>query len=473
MSTPFDDLPVALRQQIEFETQRVGQHIFSQLREVRPNFWDRRWWDDRVMAWSMEDEQVKVELFRFVDALPALHSPEAVLGHLQEYLARVRDRLPAPIRTALGVARRTPGVRGTVAKVVQTTARDFARRFIAGSNASEVLAAAQRERSKTRAFTLDILGEAVITEREAEQHTRGYVELIETLAPQVNAWPEVPLLDRDFYGALPRVNVSVKLSALDARFDPIDPAGTLDRVGTRLREILRVAQRHKAFINIDMESYEKKDLTLHIVRSILSEAEFRARDDVGIVIQCYLCDSAADLLALRDWAEKRGTPLWVRLVKGAYWDYETVHALANGWPIPVYQQKAQSDANFERLTRFTLQYPDQLRTAIGSHNIRSIAHAIATNRLLERDPRSFEVQMLYGMADAEKQAIVEMGQRLRIYMPFGELIPGMAYLVRRLLENTSNDSFLRAGFLEKRSPRELLRDPSATASLEEVIESAE
>jgi RHH-type proline utilization regulon transcriptional repressor/proline dehydrogenase/delta 1-pyrroline-5-carboxylate dehydrogenase len=462
--TPFDDVAPSLLASIEQETQRVGLHLFEHLRDVRPNFWDRRWWDDRLLAWTMGDERVKVELFRFVDALPMLHTPDAVIGHLHEYLDRVRNHLPVSIRTALGLARRTPGVRGAVAQAVQVGARDFARRFIAGSNAQEVLAAALRERAKRRAFTLDILGEAVITDREAEQHTQAYIDLLETVAPTVNAAPEIPQLDRDARGPLPRTNVSIKLSALDAKFDPIDPAGTLDRVGARLREILRVAQRQAAFINVDMESYEKKDLTLHIVRSILSEPEFRDRDDVGIVIQCYLRDSAEDIIALRDFAIERGTPLWVRLVKGAYWDYETVHAQANGWPIPVFQKKPQSDANFERITRFVMQNAAHLRPAIGSHNIRSIAHAIATARMLELDPLDFELQMLYGMADAEKQAIVDLGHRLRIYMPFGELIPGMAYLVRRLLENTSNDSFLRAGFVEKRSPQELLRNPERSDS---------
>jgi RHH-type proline utilization regulon transcriptional repressor/proline dehydrogenase/delta 1-pyrroline-5-carboxylate dehydrogenase len=465
MSPGFIDLTVEQRQQIEHETQRVGQHIFSQLRDVRPNFWDRRWWDDRVMAWTMEDERVKVELFRFVDALPMLHSPDAVIGHLQDYLDRVRDQLPPAIRTALGVARHTPGVRSAVANVVQTGARDFARRFIAGTNAQEVLAAAERERAKRRAFTLDILGEAVITDREAEQHTQAYIDLIASIAPTVNAWPETPQLDRDARGPLPRVNVSIKLSALDAKFDPVDPDGVLERVGARLREILRAAQQHAAFINVDMESYDKKNLTLHVVCSVLSEPEFRDRDDVGVVLQCYLRDTVHDVATLRDFARSRGTPLWVRLVKGAYWDYETVHAMASGWPIPVYQKKVQSDANFERLTRFVLANHQHLRPAIGSHNIRSLAHAIATSRILQLDPLDFELQMLYGMADAEKQSIVDLGHRLRIYMPFGELIPGMAYLVRRLLENTSNDSFLRAGFVERRSPRELLRDPSATALL--------
>jgi RHH-type proline utilization regulon transcriptional repressor/proline dehydrogenase/delta 1-pyrroline-5-carboxylate dehydrogenase len=464
LPSPLDDVAPPQRVAIEQETQRVGRYLFEHLHDVRPNFWDRRWWDDRLLAWSMGDERVKVELFRFVDALPMLRTPDAVIGHLHEYLGRVRERLPGSISTALGLARRAPGIRGAVAKAVQVGAGDFARRFIAGSNAEEVLAAALRERSRRRAFTLDILGEAVITHREAEEHTRAYINLLETVGPRINAAPEVPQVDRDARGPLPRVNVSIKLSALDATFDSIHPAGVLDRVGARLREILRVARRQRAFINVDMESYEKKDLTLHVVRSVLAEPEFRDRDDVGIVIQCYLRDSAADIVALRDYARERGAPLWVRLVKGAYWDYETVHAQANGWPIPVYQKKWQSDANFEQVTRFVLQNTAHLRPAIGSHNVRSIAHAIATARLLELDPLDFELQMLYGMADAEKQALVDLGHRLRIYMPFGELIPGMAYLVRRLLENTSNDSFLRAGFAEKRSPEELLRDPTTMAA---------
>jgi RHH-type transcriptional regulator, proline utilization regulon repressor / proline dehydrogenase / delta 1-pyrroline-5-carboxylate dehydrogenase len=233
----------------------------------------------------------------------------------------------------------------------------------------------------------------------------------------------------------------------------------MQRVGGRLRELFRAAQRLGAFINVDMESYEKKALTLEIFKAVLSEPEFRDWPDVGIVLQCYLRDTERDLLELRDWAVGRGTPVWVRLVKGAYWDYETIHARANGWPVPVFQQKWQSDANFERCTRFVLRNTAHLRPALGSHNIRSLAHGIAAAQVLQLPPGALELQMLYGMADAEKQSLVGRGQRLRIYMPYGELIPGMAYLVRRLLENTSNDSFLRAGFMENVSVDELLREP--------------
>ncbi len=208
-----------------------------------------------------------------------------------------------------------------------------------------------------------------------------------------------------------------------------------------------------------MESYKVKDLTLAIFRQILLEDEFRGTPHVGIVIQAYLKDSEADLRTLLDWSRKRGTPVWVRLVKGAYWDYETVLARQLDWPVPVFERKWETDANYERLTRFLLLNHTFLRPALGSHNIRSLAHGLALARHLGLPESGLELQMLYGMGDPEKQVLVDMGYRMRIYMPYGELIPGMAYLVRRLLENTSNDSFLRASFAEHISPETLLMNP--------------
>ena len=461
-SREIDDLDTAQIAAIEKSTQKIGRYLFDHLQDTNPSIFQRRWWDDQIMQWSMKDEVLKVQLFRFVDVLPMLHSADDVVGHLHEYLNEVRERLPAPLRVSLGLARRTSVVRAAVAKAARLSAMDFARRFIAGTTAKEVLSAAQQQRDQHRGFTLDILGEAVTSEKEAQQFFEAYVNLIEQTAPTVNAWPEVPQVDLGESGPLPRVNLSIKLSALDSQFDAIDPAGVTRRAGTRLRQLLRVARQQGAFINVDMESYDKKDLTLQIFKTILMEDEFRDFGDVGIVIQCYLRDALHDLRELRDWAATRETPIWVRLVKGAYWDYETVHARAHDWPIPVFQQKWHSDACFERATRFLLRNTEHLRPAIGSHNVRSIAHAIATAEHLKVPDNGYEIQMLYGMADAEKQALVDRGTRLRIYMPYGELIPGMAYLVRRLLENTSNDSFLRAGFMEHESAQLLLRAPAPT-----------
>ena len=151
--------------------------------------------------------------------------------------------------------------------------------------------------------------------------------------------------------------------------------------------------------------------------------------------------------------------MWVRLVKGAYWDYETIIAAQLGWPVPVWSRKWQSDAAYERLTGFLLENRQWLRPAFASHNIRSVAHALALAQVMNVPPGGLEVQMLYGMADPIKDVLVGMGQRVRVYTPYGDLLPGMAYLVRRLLENTANDSFLRAGFSDRVPEDELLRNP--------------
>ena len=180
-------------------------------------------------------------------------------------------------------------------------------------------------------------------------------------------------------------------------------------------------------------------------------------------MQAYLRDTEGDLRELLHWArDVRKTPVWIRLVKGAYWDYETVKAAQEGWPVPVWQRKWESDAAFERCSTFLLENVDWLVPAFGSHNLRSVSHAIAEAERLGVHPKRFEFQMLYGMADAIKGSVQALGHRVRIYTPYGELLPGMAYLVRRLLENTSNDSFLRQGFSDGVPEEVLLRDPNTT-----------
>jgi RHH-type proline utilization regulon transcriptional repressor/proline dehydrogenase/delta 1-pyrroline-5-carboxylate dehydrogenase len=456
-----DDLTPPEREALERQTIRIGMELFEQLGDDRPHVLERRWWDERLLAWSMHDEALKVSMFRFVDVLPMLTSSSDVVEHLNEYLGD--EELPAGLRMLLGTVRRLPFTAPAVARAVRLGAADLARRFIAGENVPQVLAAAQLQRKLGRAFTLDILGEAVVSEKEAEDFERAYLHLIESVAPVVNAWPHKMSIDEDDRGPIPRMNLSIKLSALDSQFDALDIRGSLARAGERFRNILRVAMRQSAFVNVDMESYAKKDLTLYIFEQVLSEPEFRDFADVGIVIQCYLHDAGRDLLRLAAFAQRRGTPIWVRIVKGAYWDYETILALSHGWPPPVFQQKWQSDANFERQTRFLLQNSEWLRPALGTHNLRSIAHGLAAAKHYGLPAKRLELQMLYGMADGEKVALVNHGHRLRVYMPYGELLPGMSYLVRRLLENTANDSFLRAGFVERISPTLLLKNPEELA----------
>ena len=340
----------------------------------------------------------------------------------------------------------------------------MAKRFIAGTTVDEVYQSVQKLRERGYAFTLDLLGEAVLTEAEADAYQQSFLDIIKGLGPQVSQWPTNNVLDADQFGQIPRVNVSLKLSALNSQFKSIDPVGSAEIVKRRLRPILRVAREYDAYVHIDMESYDHKDLTLHIFKEILMEDEFRDYPDAGIVIQAYLPDAEKDLKELLKWTKKRGTPIWVRLVKGAYWDYETIRAKYRGWPIPVYQQKWESDVNYEKQTKFLMKNAEWLRPALGSHNLRSLSHGLAWAKTLELPPGSYEVQMLYGMGDGQAEAIAEMGHRVRIYTPFGEMLPGMAYLVRRLLENTSNDSFLRQSVERDAEISQLLINPVETGA---------
>jgi RHH-type proline utilization regulon transcriptional repressor/proline dehydrogenase/delta 1-pyrroline-5-carboxylate dehydrogenase len=444
----------------EEQTRRYGREIFARLDRQGPILFTKAWLDDQLMGLGMSDPALKVQLFRFVDTLPYLKRDEDVNRHLYEYLREARDELPGWVRRGM---RFIPGG-GPLGKLLAFAARKgaerMARKFIAGSNVREALGAIRQMRDRRLAFTIDLLGEATITEVEADHVRKQYLDLLTGLTAEVKYLPEEPAIDRDDRGPIPRVNVSVKLSALYSQFDPIDPEGTAEAVGRRLRPILRLARQTGAFVNFDMEQYSFKDVTLRIFRDILSEPEFRDWPDVGIAIQAYLRDIEADLHQLLTWArDVRRCPVWVRLVKGAYWDYETVIAAQNDWPVPVFTRKWESDANFERLTDFLLANVDWLVPAFGSHNIRSIAHAMAAAERMGVPPRRFEFQMLYGMADPVKEAIQSLGYRVRIYTPYGQLLPGMAYLVRRLLENSSNDSFLRASFAEGLDEEVLLMNP--------------
>lgn len=415
--------------------------------------------DDRLMALTTRDDLVRGQLFRFVDVLPSLRTPAQVSGHLREYLAGASTHLPSIARAAVGLLPQNGWMSRGIAALARMNASRMARRFIAATDVDQAASAVLGMRRQNLAFTIDVLGEAVVSEAEAEIYQRRYLDLLEGLSRKLADSPPEDLLDRDDRGPIPRANVSIKLSSLYSQFDPIDPDHTSASVRARLRPVLRLARKLGAFVNLDMEQFAYKDLTIRIFKETLTEEEFVDWTDVGIAIQAYLRSTGEDLISLAEWAQRRGTPVWVRLVKGAYWDFETITAAQNGWPTPVFTQKAETDANFEAQTTFLLEHHNWLRPAVASHNIRSIAHALAEMERLSVPMRSAEFQMLFGMADPIKTALAEMGHRVRVYTPFGELLPGMAYLVRRLLENTSNESFLRAGFVEHVPEEKLLMNP--------------
>ena len=232
-----------------------------------------------------------------------------------------------------------------------------------------------------------------------------YLELLRRLAKASEGWPSCAQIDESPKGKIPRVNLSVKLSALCARFDPLDP-NTETTVRERLRELFREAGRLGAAITVDMEQYAFKDLTLEIFRGVLEEDEFRERPHAAIALQAYLRDAEQDVRELIRWARRHKRRLGVRLVKGAYWDSEVAWAKQKSWPIPVYLDKAETDASYERLSRLLLENHDMIDAAFGSHNLAQFgARHSDRERSSACRVNGYEIQMLYGMAEPVRQAI--------------------------------------------------------------------
>ncbi|HXG19795.1 MAG TPA: proline dehydrogenase family protein, partial [Methylomirabilota bacterium] len=346
---------MALSDDIERKTKEIGQDIFSRLQTETPSVFHFAWWDEKILDWCMRDETLKVQMFRFIDVLPMLKTGAQVARHLQEYFLDHKDIFPIAVQWGLNFASHRSAAARAVALAVRRNATRMAQRFIAGATPAEALTAIRRLRRQQLAFTLDLLGEATLSEAEAAAYQQRYLDLLASLTTAAKNWEPAPLIDSDHGGPLPRVNLSLKLTALYSQFDAIAPEHSTARVKDRLRPIFRTAKELGAFVTVDMEQYRYKDLTLHVFKDILEEDEFREWPHAGIVLQAYLRDAEQDARDLLAWVQRRGAPIGVRLVRGAYWDYETITAQQRGWPIPVFTHKWETDENFERLTVLLLE----------------------------------------------------------------------------------------------------------------------
>ena len=449
-----------------------GLDLLNRARNNTKGMLSAAFWSDKLMEWSMKDEAFKVQLFRFVDAFPMLRTPDAVHEHLVDYLTQPGVKPPPGLDLGLkagGLAK------GLMTKTVSNQITGMASKFIAGTDAASALPKLRTMWDEGLAFSVDLLGEACVSDEEAAAYQQKYLDLINNLPSQVASWPANARLESDHLGAIPRVNVSIKISSLHARTDPIDTESSIRGLMKGLRPILQAAQQRGVLINFDMEQFALKDLTLELFMRCCEEIPFHA----GLAMQAYLKSGDDDARRVVEWSKRTGRVVTVRLVKGAYWDYETIHAEQQGWPCPVWPKKALTDACFERMQRIFLESTPKrageggVKLALGSHNARSIAAALATAERLGLPPSAVELQMLHGMADQLKGAAAELGLRVREYVPVGEMIPGMAYLVRRLLENTSNESWLKAGFLDNADASKLLASPHTVAMPDDAGNSAE
>jgi RHH-type transcriptional regulator, proline utilization regulon repressor / proline dehydrogenase / delta 1-pyrroline-5-carboxylate dehydrogenase len=411
-----------------------------------------------LMDWAMRDEQFKTQLFRFVDVLPTLTTSAEIARHLTEYLTGDAVKLSPALQLGLKTA---SGMSWLFGSGIKAQVSGMARQFMLGDDPAEIVGILRKLNQQGIAFTVDVLGEAVVSEAEADQYAQRYVDLLNLLGSELPKWKHACQSNQSARGPLPPLNISVKLSALYSQITPVDPSTAVAKISERLRPIIRRAKELDAFVNFDMESYAFKDVTLRTFKEIFDEPEFASGPRCGLALQAYLRDCEADLRDVLAWANARQHRITVRLVKGAYWDSETVIARQRHWPVPVYDHKAETDANFEKLSTLLLENDGFVDAAFATHNVRSIAHVLARADKLGVDHRSFEFQMLYGMADSVKSAVLQSGCRLREYCPIGELLPGMAYLVRRLLENTSNEGFLARKFSQETNRDDLLKNPAS------------
>jgi len=389
---------------LEDRVQTTARAIFAAMAQERPGRLSRERLQGEMMEWAMADERLKVEMLRFVDVFPTLRSRAEIARHLREYFAREGVAAPAALRWGISLTGQRSPMAPLASAVVRSQMKGFAQRFIVGRDARDAVPALRALRREGIGFTLDVLGEATVSQAEGLAYQRTYLDLLDGLAAEAASWPSVPVIDDASWGPLPRVNLSLKVTSLYSQIDPLDFDGSVSAVKDLLRPIYRKASATGAALTLDLEQFRFRDLTLAVFTSLLDEEEFRDFAQPGIVLQAYLRDADRDLERLVTWARDRKRAFNLRLVKGAYWDYETVIAAQEGWPVPVFTHKPDTDAMYELLTRRMLEAADVVRPAFASHNVRSLAVAVETARALGVARNGFELQMLHGMGDPIKSA---------------------------------------------------------------------
>ena len=380
-------------------------------------------WLNTLLQRINRDECFRIAALRFIDVLPALEDDEDLIKIYREYFVDIDFPVPIVGRALKGVGDHLP--HALFSRAIRKASQLLAQQFMGGENATQVAETLDGLTRQGLRVSLDMLGEASLSEREADAYAEGYISLLHSLPP------DQPL------------HLSVKLSSLYPRMAPHNVDGSIAGILPRLCRLLEQARAHNAAVTFDMEDYDKRHLIMSIYRKVLLDARFHDWPGLGIAVQSYLRESTSDIRELIALAHQREIPFSVRLVRGAYWDQETILAKQHGWPIPVWQQQMQTDRQYEQNLLLLMQAAPWLRTEVATHNPRSMAFALAVADALGQTGDQYEFQMLYGMMPAMQQALLSLRQPLRVYVPFGRAVPGMAYLIRRLLENASSQSLER------------------------------
>jgi RHH-type proline utilization regulon transcriptional repressor/proline dehydrogenase/delta 1-pyrroline-5-carboxylate dehydrogenase len=446
------DLPQFLQREpwkdVDEEAKAILKQLIKKVGEYRSSTFEK--FSDYGLTLTAQYDLLRVHLLKFLALLPSLdHDKKGleVKRNLLESLRRLMDdsraislqkkrgtrQLPLYLNIVFGLAFQVANFlpASLLAIVVRFLVRMMAKRFIAGESINTCHDTLRELRRTKREATLDQLGELVVSAKEADEYFEKVLQLIHGLKQHI---PKGEKNKAGIYNA----HVSIKVSALSHDFRPQAFHATYTKVAPRLKRILQEAHREEVFINIDAEHYHYRDLVLKIYSKVLLETpELRDYSQTGIVVQAYLRDGAKHLMDVVDLARERNIRMPIRLVKGAYWDAETIEGEAHQFTPPQFLNKEESDLHFRQLAYLALKHHASLQLAIGSHNLQD--HAFVEAVRIHRFPSSpvIEHQCLHMTYEALSHGLANMGWPTRNYMPIGNLLVGMAYLVRRIMENSS------------------------------------
>ncbi|GAB5470774.1 MAG: bifunctional proline dehydrogenase/L-glutamate gamma-semialdehyde dehydrogenase PutA [Rhodospirillales bacterium] len=334
-------------------------------------------------------------------------------------------------------------------KAVAQAMREMGAQFVLGRDMEEALRRGRPQVAKGFSYSYDMLGEAARTDADAQRYHRAYAEAIAAIAKAAEADDL-----RDNPG------ISVKLSALHPRYERGQEAAMLPVLTERLGDLARAAAAARIGFNIDAEEADRLDLSLDVIARTLRDPALAGWEGFGVVVQAYGRRAGHALDWLHALAVSLDRRIMVRLVKGAYWDSEIKRAQVLGLAdYPVFTRKAHSDVSYIACARKLLGMTDRIYPQFATHNAHSVA---AVLEMAGNDRDGFEFQRLHGMGEALHDAVLaEAGTRCRIYAPVGAHRDLLAYLVRRLLENGANSSFVNQIVDAGVSPETIAADPLA------------
>ena len=349
-----------------------------------------------------------------------------------------------PASVLRGAIRRLgePVIRTAVGRAI----REMGHQFVLGRDIDEALRRGRQAAQKGYTFSYDMLGEAAMTAADARHYFDAYAGAIAALAPQAKSDDT-----RDNPG------ISIKLSALHPRYETAQKDRVMAELVPRVRALARAARAANMGLNVDAEEQDRLELSLDVIEAVLADEALAGWNGFGVVVQAYGKRAGPLIDWLHATAEALDRRLMVRLVKGAYWDTEIKHAQEQGVDgFPVFQTKPGTDVSFLCCAQKLAAMTDRLYPQFATHN----AHTVAAILEMGLDPAAYEFQRLHGMGETLHDRVLEQeGTRCRIYAPVGAHRDLLAYLVRRLLENGANSSFVHQLVDESVAPETVAADP--------------